>query len=248
MPANNNAPVLLLFGAGRNIGLEVTRKFIAEGWKVATVSRNPSDELKSIASLTILADLADPTSINGIFDRVEKELGALQVVVYNAYSMHINKTENPLSIPLPDFQKDINVNTVSAYAAASRAVISFSNNSFPMSSASPAFIYTGNMMNTLIFPVGTSLGIGKNASAYFLETAAKCFDGRIRFYYADERNQKGESVMNGISGETHAKFYWDLANRQEQGAWAPTFVKVGDKIEERQIAGTIDRPLWPPRK
>jgi NAD(P)-dependent dehydrogenase (short-subunit alcohol dehydrogenase family) len=77
-------PVLLLFGAGANVGLSVIKKFRAEGYKVAGVSRNPSDELKKAADKTIPADLSqNPEQIAGIFDEIGAELGTPTVVVYN---------------------------------------------------------------------------------------------------------------------------------------------------------------------
>ncbi|GKZ77787.1 hypothetical protein AnigIFM56816_000570 [Aspergillus niger] len=238
MPASESVPVVLVFGAGKNVGLSVTRKFSAEGWKVVTVSRNPSKELKGAADLTITADLTDPSSVDGIFDRVEREFGTPHVVVYN--------------VSAADIQADLSVNTVSAYAAAFRLARSISNsNTLPSSDlaaaqtgATPAFIYTGNMMNTQLFPVGMSLGMGKNATAYFIETAAHTYQGLIRFYYADERNEKGKSVMSNISGETHAQFYWDLANRKEQGAWAPTFVRVHGKVQQKKMDEAVDREFY----
>ncbi|GKZ98484.1 hypothetical protein AnigIFM59636_003279 [Aspergillus niger] len=238
MPTSESVPVVLVFGAGKNVGLSVTRKFSAEGWKVVTVSRNPSKELEGAADLTITADLTDPSSVDGIFDRVEREFGTPHVVVYN--------------VSAADIQADLSVNTVSAYAAAFRLARSISNsNTLPSSDlaaaqtgATPAFIYTGNMMNIQLFPVGMSLGMGKNATAYFIETAAHTYQGLIRFYYADERNEKGKSVMSNISGETHAQFYWDLANRKEQGAWAPTFVRVDGKVQQKKMDEAVDREFY----
>ncbi|GKZ69463.1 hypothetical protein AnigIFM50267_004672 [Aspergillus niger] len=252
MPASESVTVVLVFGAGKNVGLSVTRKFSAEGWKVVTVSRNPSKELEGAADLTITADLTDPSSVDGIFDRVEREFGTPHVVVYNAYAMHMSDPQNVLSVSAADIQADLSVNTVSAYAAAFRLARSISNsNTLPSSDlaaaqtgATPAFIYTGNMMNTQLFPVGMSLGMGKNATAYFIETAAHTYQGLIRFYYADERNEKGKSVMSNISGETHAQFYWDLANRKEQGAWAPTFVRVDGKVQQKKMDEAVDREFY----
>lgn len=80
-------PVLLLFGAGANVGLSVLQKFRSEGYKVAGVSRNPSDELKQAADKAIAADLSQDTEqIARIFEEVTTDLGAPTVVVYNGTS------------------------------------------------------------------------------------------------------------------------------------------------------------------
>ena len=76
------SPVLLVFGAGANVGLSVVKKFASEGYKVAAVARTPKDDLKSAAHLVISADLSkDP--VEPIFEQVQKELGTPSVVVYN---------------------------------------------------------------------------------------------------------------------------------------------------------------------
>lgn len=49
--------------------------------------------------------------------------------------------------------------------------------------------------------------------------------GKYRFYYADERNADGSVVGSKIDGPAHGDFYWELAQRPEQGEWLATFVK-----------------------
>ena len=75
--------VVLVLGAGANVGLSVVKKFAAQGWKVAAVARSVKDEMKSAATLAIAADFADPESVSKVFDEVESKLGTPNVVVYN---------------------------------------------------------------------------------------------------------------------------------------------------------------------
>lgn len=121
----------------------------------------------------------------------------------------------------------LSVSTISAYAAARLAVKGWS--SLP-ASAPKAFLYVGNMTTTQLFPETHTLGMAKNAAAYFIETAAGAYRraGRTdyRFYYVDERLESGESVMQDIDGEAHALEFWKLvAEVQGQGPWCWTFVK-----------------------
>lgn len=83
MMASNSTPILLLFGSGRNTGLATAKKFASEGYKVAAVSRHPSEELKDVASVIIAADLNDPVQVGSVFNKVTKELGTPHVVIYN---------------------------------------------------------------------------------------------------------------------------------------------------------------------
>jgi hypothetical protein len=46
-----------------------------------------------------------------------------------------------------------------------------------------------------------------------------------RFYYADQRKADGDPIGTAISGLAHANFYYELAQRKEQGPWDATFVE-----------------------
>lgn len=77
-----SSPVILIFGAGANTGLATAKKFRKEGYKVAAVSRNPSEELKAASDLVVAADLRQPETVDGAFEKVTKELGVPNVVVH----------------------------------------------------------------------------------------------------------------------------------------------------------------------
>ena len=87
------------------------------------------------------------------------------------------------------------------------------------------------MQSTLVVPETVSLGAGKNAMAYVIETAAHAY-GRQGggekgcWYFADERMADGSSVMAGLSGEASAEFYFGLVGK-EQGPWNATFGEFG---------------------
>jgi NAD(P)-dependent dehydrogenase (short-subunit alcohol dehydrogenase family) len=75
--------IILVLGAGPNVGLHVAKYFGQKGFKTAAVSRNPTEELRSAVDLTIKADLEDPEVVKAIFDEVKAKLGVPNVVVYN---------------------------------------------------------------------------------------------------------------------------------------------------------------------
>ena len=248
MPQNT----VLVIGAGARTGIAVARYFKAAGWRVAATSRKPSEELKSSVDLALPTDLGDPASLAPVFAQVRAKLGVPALVVYNAFALIPTRLSDPLTIPAADLAATVAVNTLSAYEAARLAVAAWKEEGTKLGMCwtrsgisgvlanvvagdkAPAFIYTGNMMNTQLYPATHSLGIGKNASAYFLEIAAAAYKGRFRFYYADERNEEGESIMYEIDGDAHAKEFWDLAvngvaekgiGGGKQGEWCWQFVK-----------------------
>ena len=119
------------------------------------------------------------------------------------------------------YAKDLAVNSVGFYAAASSAVAGFAK----LPPGPKAFIYTGNGFPTSIVPEQPGLGGGKAASAYLVESAAHALGKESHWYFADERFPDGNPVMTDLSGDAHADAYWNLAEGKEQGPWNYTFVK-----------------------
>lgn len=151
-----------------------------------------------------------------------------------------NPPKDPLSLQLADFNRDFNINTVSAFVAAQQAVTGFAQ--LP-DSAAKTFIYTGNILNTTIIPPLLDLGVGKAATAHIIQSAAAAYKDRgykyangfcsrlsakrtdrCRFYYGDQRKADGAAVYSAIDGDAHAKLYLELAEGKTQGPWQQTFV------------------------
>ncbi|KAF2490144.1 hypothetical protein BU16DRAFT_597825 [Lophium mytilinum] len=233
------APVLLFFGAGPNVGLSVMKKFRADGYKIAAVARSEKPEITAAADKFIVADLtADPANVTAIFKEVQETLGRPSVVVYNGLLHDPFKGVSP-----QDLEKNLKINTVSAYAAAAAFVALPA----PANPSDPnVFIYTGNMQGALLVDQTMTLGVGKNASYYFIELAANTYGkatpaGSKGFWYvADERTKEGFSVMSQIDGEAHAEYYAELARSKEQGPWNATFVKGKGYVD---FETNRDRPL-----
>lgn len=77
------APVVLILGAGPNIGSYVARTFAAKGYKVALSSRSAREDDSTTPFLNVRGDMSDPTSVRDIFAKVKEVLGQPSVVVYN---------------------------------------------------------------------------------------------------------------------------------------------------------------------
>jgi len=223
----------------------VMKKFRADGYKIAAVARSENSDITAAADKFIAADLAaDPSNITAIFKEVQDTLGRPNVVVYNAYgSTFAPDGSNPFTVAPHDLSKDLAINTVSAYAAAA----AFAALPAPANSSDPnVFIFTGNMTGALLVDQALTLGVGKNATYYFMELAANVYGkskpaGAKGFWYvADERTENGQSVMSKIDGEAHADFYAELAASKEQKAWNATFVKGKGYVD---FESGRDRPL-----
>ncbi|KAK9243407.1 putative short-chain dehydrogenase [Lipomyces tetrasporus] len=226
--SSSSSPIILILGAGPNIGQGVARAFAAKGYQVALASRRANEAHNAGNEVHIQSDFSDPNSIVNVFAKVKASLGIPSVVVYNASAATRNPPNDPLSLSLADFNHDLTINTVSPFVAAQQAAIGFAQ--LP-NSASRTFIYTGNITNTNVISPLMDLGVGKSATAHIIQSAAAAYKNRgFKFYYGDERNADGTAVYSNIDADAHGKLYVELAEGKTQGPWQQTFVKgVGYK-------------------
>lgn len=79
---------VLITGGSKGIGLACAKAFVAEGAKVALVSRSRENLEKAKAGLRdayiIAADLIDAAAAAAMVERVEKEFGAIDILVNSA--------------------------------------------------------------------------------------------------------------------------------------------------------------------
>jgi len=84
--------VALITGGARGIGAAVARRYCELGAKVAICSRSQSEcdqqihvlRQSGFSAIGMAADLADPAQVGTLFDRVEDQLGALDILVHCA--------------------------------------------------------------------------------------------------------------------------------------------------------------------
>ncbi|EXJ73333.1 uncharacterized protein A1O5_03093 [Cladophialophora psammophila CBS 110553] len=160
--------IILILGAGPNIGAALAKAFSAKGYQVASASRTPPKNNDG-AALHIPVDLTKPDTVPGVFERVRKELGGeVGVVVYNA-AMFKPDPADPLSLFAPEsiqtYHDSQSVNATSALVSLHEAVKSFRNLA-ASNDASKTFIFTGNMLNLKTLKGMLNFGLGKTSTAY----------------------------------------------------------------------------------
>jgi NAD(P)-dependent dehydrogenase (short-subunit alcohol dehydrogenase family) len=77
----------LIVGAGPGLSASLARLFAQEGMQVALAARNVDklDELaRETTALAVRCDASQPADVAALFDQVERTLGGLDLVVYNA--------------------------------------------------------------------------------------------------------------------------------------------------------------------
>lgn len=93
------ARVALILGAGSNIGDAVAQTFIANNYKVVTVSRSgKTSQPESANRANISADLSDVDSISKVFRETESKFGIPEVVVYNGTVVQVDRSEEILTL------------------------------------------------------------------------------------------------------------------------------------------------------
>ncbi|MGA3029002.1 MAG: SDR family NAD(P)-dependent oxidoreductase [Bryobacteraceae bacterium] len=110
-------PVCAIAGMGRGVSLAVARRFGTEGFRIAMLARRAErlaeleQELKAagIAAHGYAADLAVEARVRGTFQRMEAELGRVEVLVYNASS---GRAGSPTSLSERTLVADFRINAV----------------------------------------------------------------------------------------------------------------------------------------
>ncbi|KAI0467809.1 NAD(P)-binding protein [Xylaria cf. heliscus] len=220
-------PIALILGSGPRVGAAVAQKFASNGYKVVVASRNGTGSKTPEGYLSLKADFTKPDSVPAVFDAVKAEFNSSpSTVIYNAAALTAPPDkDSALSITLDSVKSDLNVNTISPYAAAQQAIAGWET--LP-SDIKKTFIYTGNILNVSVQPVPifVNLGMGKAASAFWVGVADGTYSARgYRFFYADERKENGDSKGQAIDGPAHAEFFEQLANHEGNVPWLATFVK-----------------------
>jgi len=80
------SPVILILGAGPNIGQAVARTFALKGYKVALASRSLDEANSTDNQLSIKSDFTNSDDVVNAFKKVTEVFGIPSVVVYNGKS------------------------------------------------------------------------------------------------------------------------------------------------------------------
>ena len=82
------AKVVLVTGGSRGIGKAICEKFAAEGYKVAVNYEKSEEKANSLAEKiggkAYRADVSDYDEVSAMFDKIERELGEVAVLINNA--------------------------------------------------------------------------------------------------------------------------------------------------------------------
>jgi NAD(P)-dependent dehydrogenase (short-subunit alcohol dehydrogenase family) len=114
-------PVCVVIGIGPGNGAAFARRFARDGYAVALLSR--STEASSALASELpgarawACDVGDPASVDRVFGEVEAELGAPEVVIYNAGSGVFGSLDD---VTAADFEAAWRVNALGGFVVGKR--------------------------------------------------------------------------------------------------------------------------------
>lgn len=116
-------PVCVVIGIGPGNGGAIARRFAREGYSLALLSRSTELSSKLASELgnarAYACDAADPASVKDAFGRIRKELGEVDVLVYNAGSGTWGNVEE---VSPHDLESAWRVNVLGAFTAAREVI------------------------------------------------------------------------------------------------------------------------------
>jgi short-subunit dehydrogenase len=208
---------LLSIGSGPGIGIATAERFAQEGFRVILTSRNPDKLTPSAKRLadrgyvvsTKSVDAGDLNSIVRLVQEAEKEFGGIDVMHFNAASMHSASIETQ---SFETFVPDLTVNIGAALVATQAASKGM------LERGSGAILLTGGVFATQPHPDYLSLSIGKAGIRNLTYGIFESFKSRG----VHVASVNVATLVSADSSESRgiAQAFWDLY-AQPREEWAP---------------------------
>lgn len=213
--------IALIVGAGAGLSASLARLFARSGMQVALAARQ-IDKLQDLASETAAhlfqCDVADSTSIVGLFEQVDQDLGAPDVVVYNPSA----RAKGPLvDLNLADVEKAIAITALGGFVVAQHAARRM------LVKRQGAILLTGASASVKGYPQSAPFAMGKFALRGLAQSMARelapqgihvahfVIDGAIR---QAGSNYHGDGSDSMLDADAIAQTYLHVL-QQPRSAW-----------------------------
>jgi NADP-dependent 3-hydroxy acid dehydrogenase YdfG len=219
--------VAVVMGVGPGLGASLARRF-AEGYAVAILARK-ADYLKALANeirqtgatvLDLSCDVSDDAQITEAFRAIRRDLGEVEVLIYNAGSGVFGTVTE---ISLNQFEADWRVNALGAFVAAKEVAPGM------IARGRGTMLFTGATAGVKAGPRSTSFGPAKFAMRGLAQSLAR--DLGPKGIHVAWINVDGSIDIPGARGlkpslhesdflkpDAIAETYWHLAH-QDPSAW-----------------------------
>ena len=228
MAASNRRPVCAVVGVGPGLGAALARRFAGQ-YAVALVARG-EDKLTALAkeiesaggkAIPVCADVAKAADIVTAFDKIRRELGDVDALLYNAAMRPFGKL---MDTKPSTFENTWRVNAFGAFLAAQEVVPAM------LKRGSGVIIFTGATAGVKPYATSAAFGPAKFAMHGLAQVMARDLqpqgihvayvnvDGAIDMPFIRERfPQLGAADM--LKPSAIAETYWHLAH-QDRSAWS----------------------------
>ena len=224
----SESKVVAIVGVGEGLGASVAHRFAREGFTVAIIARSEDKLTKIQADIEkaggkaapYAADVTDAASVKAAFEKVSSELGAPQILVYNAGIFKINSI---LELTPEQFDYCWKVNCFGAFTAAQQVLPTM------VKQKKGTIILTGATASLKGSAKFAALAVGKFGLRALAQSLAREFspqgihvahviiDGIINTERAKNMfSEKEENTM--LSPDSIAETYWQL-HKQDKSAW-----------------------------
>ena len=213
--------VAVVVGGGPGLSASLVRLFTREGMKAAIAARNP-DKLEALSESTgcrvYRCDAVVPEEVNELFARVSQDLGAPNVVVYNASA----RVRGPLTeLDAGAVRDAIMVTCYGGFLVGQAAAVSM------LRTGGGTILFTGASASVKGYANSASFAMGKFGLSGLTQSMAREFqpqnihvaqiviDGGID----SPRRDPGRGPDTWLSPDSVAETYLHL-HRQHRSAWA----------------------------
>jgi NAD(P)-dependent dehydrogenase (short-subunit alcohol dehydrogenase family) len=161
------AGTALIVGAGSGISASFARALHADGYRVMLSARTIDDLeglCKETGALAVSSDAADVRSVEALFDRVDRDLGHLDAVLYNASF----RTRGPIADLEPEaVHKSLMVSAFGGFLVAQQAARRM------LRSGSGAILFTGASASVKGYARSAPFAMGKFALRGLAQSMAR---------------------------------------------------------------------------
>jgi NAD(P)-dependent dehydrogenase (short-subunit alcohol dehydrogenase family) len=157
----------LIVGAGSGLSASIARRLARAGMRVALAARH-ADKLEAlcteIGANAYACDATDPAQVASLFDAVERDIGAPDVLVYNASG----RVRGPLTTLDPEeVRRALTVSAFGGFLVAQRAVPAMLNKGFG------AVLFTGASASVKGYAESAPFAMGKFALRGLAQSLAR---------------------------------------------------------------------------
>lgn len=225
--ASEKRPVAVVIGVGAGLGAALARRF-AKGYRVAMIARTEEYLAKLAAeiaaaggeALPVPANVASAEEIKNAFDKIRRELGAPEVLLFNAAMRPFGRL---METKPSTFENTWRVATFAAFLASQEVVPDMIKN------GKGVILFTGATAGVKPFPTSAAFGPAKFALRGLAQVMARDLqpqhihvayinvDGPIDMPFIRQRvpDAKEEDLLKPSA---IAESYWFLAH-QDPSAW-----------------------------